>query len=129
MRFIGVDPGSNYTGVAVLEEDGTFSFYHEYNDPIEVVRAIFRLSDPIDIIVIEDFIGGGQRNTYSSRTLRIVGYLFFRLVEAHRKVKLVVNQRRLANVKNVPPEITGKDEKAAAAHALSEREEWLKKRV
>lgn len=127
MRFIAIDPGSNLTGVAILSESGVFVFHSEYDDPIKVWHVIdwnydHALRD--DVIVIENFIGGGSRDEHVTRTIKIVGYLENRCREEGYRVYLVNPQARLANVANVPREIIGKDEIAAAAHALSARERW-----
>ncbi len=126
MRFIGVDPGSKYTGIAVLDEDGTFLSHGELSDPIDVWREIYHWSPGSGVrIILEDLLGSGRRDAHIARTLKIVGYLENRCREANLTLHLVPNQARLPNVANVPPEITGKDEIAAAAHALSARERWL----
>lgn len=130
MRFVAIDPGANFTGVAVLENDGTFSFHGEFADPVLVAERMLReaYKDPDDTLtIVEDFLGGGGRDKYVTSTIKVVGYLYLRCREARIRVILVANQQRLANVDNVPAEITGKDERAAAAHALTQREKRLKK--
>jgi hypothetical protein len=123
MRYIGVDPGANFTGVAVLEADGSFSLHQELTDPVSVWLVIEdETIEGVTQVILEDFIGGGQRDAYVTKTIKTVGYLENRCREAGVSIKLVNPQARLANVENVPKEITGKDEIAAAAHALSERE-------
>lgn len=130
MRFIGVDPGAINTGVAVLEGDGTFSVHGEYANPLDVWATIrnecARIHDPDNsaIVILENFLGSGRLNNYKYVTIRIVGYLYWRCLEAAIPVRLIPNQARLANVGNVPEQITGKDEIAAAAHALTARERW-----
>lgn len=127
VRFIAVDPGANYTGVAVLEEDGTFSEHGEYSSPLDVWQVVRDANekDPRNtIVIIEDFLGGGSRDKFVTTTLKTLGYIYWRCLECVISAILVPNQARLANVRNVPKEITGKDEIAAAAHALSARERW-----
>lgn len=128
MRYIGVDPGSKFTGLAILEEDGTFSLHGEYENPIEV-WLIIEAEGETDwenvTIILEDLIGGGQRDEHITRTIKIVGYLQFHCEESGYRYILVPNQARLANVMNVPFSIPGKDEIAAAAHALSAKERGL----
>jgi hypothetical protein len=130
MRFIGVDPGARFTGVAVLESDGTFSQHGEYASALDVWRVIEREAklphDPDDslAIILEDLLGSGERNRFITTTIKIVGYIYWRCIEATLSVFLVPNQARLANIGNVPAEITGKDERSAAAHALTARERW-----
>jgi hypothetical protein len=128
MRYIAIDPGSKFTGIAVLEEDGTFSFHGEYAEPIAAWFIIESESEDDLVnttIILEDLIGGGQRDEHITRTIKIVGYFEFHCAESGYRMILVPNQARLANVKNVPSDITGKDEIAAAAHALSARERKL----
>lgn len=130
MRFIGIDPGANFTGVAVLESNGTFSVHCELAMPLDVWHLIetetTKEHDPDDgvSIVLEDFLGGGSLNRYKLTTIKIVGYIYWRCLEAGIAVLLVPNQARLSNVSNVPEEITGKDEISAAAHALTAQERW-----
>lgn len=126
MRFIGVDPGANYTGVAVLEDDGTFSAHREFGSPLDAWRMIYAETrkDPNTTIILEDLLGSGRRDSFITKTLKVVGYLYWRCIESVLSVILVPNQRRIANVQNVPDDITGKDERAAAAHALTARERW-----
>ena len=130
MRFIGVDPGANYTGVAVLESDGHFSVHAEFGCPTDVWELICRecvkSHDPDDgtTVILEDFLGAGRRDNYVTTTIKIVGYIYWSCIGSAFSVQLVPNQARLPNVRNVPIEITGKDEIAAAAHALSARERW-----
>lgn len=128
MRFIAVDPGANFTGIAVLEnKTGKFLFHGEYDDPVDAWLRISWNYDSVlndDLVVLENFIGGGQRDEYVTKTIKTVGYIEHHCRESGYHVVLVNPQVRLSNVKNVPDEITGKDEIAAAAHALSARERW-----
>lgn len=126
MRFIGVDPGSIYTGVAVLSFAGRFLFHGEFAYPVDAWYEIWSWSNKDCRITLEDMLGSGRRDAHISRTLKVVGYIQFRCQEESLTVELVPNQARLANVSNVPPEITGKDEISAAAHALSARERYLR---
>lgn len=128
MNFFGVDPGANFTGLAVLNDNGEFVFHSEYADPIGVWNRIDWMYDRScdDVIVLENFVGGGGRDEFVTRTIKVVGYIENRCREAGYHLVLVNPQARLANVANVPAEITGKDEIAAAAHALSARERWPK---
>lgn len=125
MRIVGVDPGSIYTGIAVLDPDGDFSFHDEFESPLPVWSTINRQLEysPLELVVVlEDFVGSGRHDAHMLRTIKIVGYIQWRCHEGQVPVELVKNQERLANVQNVPSFITGKDEIAAAAHALSYRE-------
>lgn len=130
MRFIGVDPGANFTGVAVLHsESGNFVYHGEFADPVEAWYRINWNYDMIigdDVVVLEDFVGGGGRDECVTKTIKTVGYIENRCREERYRVLLVNPQARLANVSRVPAEITGKDEIAAAAHALSAKERWPK---
>jgi len=124
-RYIGVDPGSKFTGIAILEEDGTFSFHGEYDNPVAAWEVIARETDGHQwdyVVILEDMLGSGQRDAHIIRTIKLVGYIYYHCIEAGITVELVPNQARLANIGNVPFDITGKDEIAAAAHALSAKE-------
>lgn len=128
MRIIGIDPGANFTGIAVLDADtGEFEFWAEADDPIVIWEfiATFCHSEECEI-VLEDMLGGGRRDEYIQRTTEVLGYLDNRCREAGLHVERVPQQARLANVKNVPKEIRRKDERSAAAHALSHRERGRK---
>lgn len=122
MRYIGVDPGANFTGVAVLEVPDTFLFHAEFSDPTEVMIAIQRFAGPGDRVIVEAMLGGGNRDAHIVKTIEVVGYVYYSCKEIGIEVEKVPNQARLANVKNVPSEITGKDEISAAAHALTAQE-------
>ena len=125
MRYFAVDPGANFTGIAILSESGEFEFHGEYADPVDAWKRIDWNYDHAlrnDVIILEDFVGGGSRDVNVTRTIKILGYLENRCREEGYRVELVNPQARLANVRNVPAWITGKDEIAAAAHALSARE-------
>jgi hypothetical protein len=123
MRVIGVDPGAVYTGVAILDSDGKFIYWNESDDPVVIWVAIEEACRYGEgVVVVEDFLGSGRRNEYTQRTTEALGYIYHRCREEGITVERVPQQARLANVMNVPKEISRKDEKAAAAHALSYRE-------
>lgn len=123
MRIIGIDPGANYTGIAVLDaRTGEFEFWAESDHPIVIWEFIALYGRTRSVIVIEDMLGSGRRDTFIQRTIEILGYLYHRCKEAGLMVERVPQQARLANVKNVPDTIKRKDERSAAAHALSYRE-------
>jgi hypothetical protein len=127
MRYIGVDPGAKFTGVAVLEVPSTFLYHAEFDDPTEVMLAIQRYAQPGDKVIVEAMLGGGGRDTYIVSTIEVVGYVYYSCIEIGIEVEKVPNQARLANVANVPKTITGKDEVSAAAHALSAEERERKR--
>jgi hypothetical protein len=124
MRIIGVDPGANFTGIAVLDDTtGEFEFWGESDDPVVIWEFIALYArDGVAIVILEDMLGSGRRDEYIQRTIEVLGYLDNRCREAGVEVQRVPQQARLANVRNVPPEIRRKDERSAAAHALSYRE-------
>ena len=128
MRIIGIDPGAKFTGIAVLNATtGEFEFWAESDDPVAiwemVVGQLMHGYDGEEVhIVIEDILGGGRRDEYVQRTIEVLGYLYNRCREIKLRVTRVAPQARLANVSRVPKKIRGKDEKAAAAHALSYKE-------
>lgn len=123
MRIIGVDPGANFTGIAVLDAaSGEFEFWAESDEPVAIWEFIHLYAGPHTIVVIEDMLGSGRRDTFIQRTIEVLGYLVYRCKEAGLTVVRVAQQARLANVKNVPKQIRRKDERSAAAHALSYRE-------
>lgn len=129
MYYIGIDPGSKLSGLAILDEM-IFVHHKEYEDPVnlwlDIVDGNF-LSHPCRI-ALEDMVGSGRRDENINRTMKVLGYLQFRIAEygilnsIDLVLELVVQQFRLAYVSLVPKYITGKDEKSAAAHALALRE-------
>jgi hypothetical protein len=129
MRYIGVDPGAKFTGLAVLGHDRNFSRHVEI--PYERTQDVWRIIafevmyDRNTVVILEDLIGSGQRDVHIIRTIKVVGYIYWSCIEEDITVDLVPNQARLANVRNVPSEITGKDEIAAAAHALTALERGI----
>jgi len=134
LRYIGIDPGAKFTGIAVYDTSVEQFIYHaEMANPVAVVQAIQEYvendaSEPEDesVVVLEDFLGSSPRDENVVATIKIVGYVYWTCKELGIIVVLVPNQARLANVANVPCDITGKDELAAAAHALSAKERKLR---
>ena len=90
--FVAYDPG-NTTGVAWYDPiDGTFNAY-QHADPIncwfwaqnQIDVLIDELDEETDFIephfTVEDYVGGGYRNTDSILTLKRVGYFETRISE------------------------------------------------
>lgn len=127
MYYIGIDPGSNYTGLAILSGD-VFVYHREYIDPVLLWTEMEALIDTQTCLAaIEDMLGTGRRDKHIVRTIKVLGYLEYRFREQGRiKPEIVPQQVRLAYVSLVPKNITGKDEKSAAAHALALRERSLR---
>lgn len=130
MYYFGIDPGANYSGLAILNDD-VFVYSGEHAKPVDLWFALEEWVTylPPDQIcgVIEDFLGSGASNTYRKKTVMALGYFQYRMSEFNVDVEVVPQQFRLAYVKLVPRQISGKDEIAAAAHALALRERRLKK--
>lgn len=123
--LIGVDPGANYTGVVIWDNDHGFTFHREYREPERAWDIIVKHhaihGDRLEVIV-EDFLGGGHLNNDKRRTIEVLGLVYWGCKHAGIRVHRPPQQRRLCNVDNVPDYITGKDEIAAAAHVLSHLE-------
>jgi hypothetical protein len=120
MLVIGIDPGGVYTGVAM--HDGTsFVRWFECKDPLLAFREIDRANHDnlVVAVVIEDFRGSGRLNKYRKKTIEVLGFIFNGCRYLGITCYRVSQQRRLAYVSEVPPEIKGKDERAAAAHVLA----------
>jgi hypothetical protein len=125
MLVVGVDPGANFTGIAIYDtEKNRFTEWNESEDPVVIGATIVNAIRPYTdgVVVVEDYLGAGRRSTYSQRTTEVLGYIYHRCREEGITVERVPQQARLANVANVPKEISRKDEVSAAAHALSYRE-------
>lgn len=124
MLYIGVDPGAIYSGIAVYATSKNrkpwFSFWSEHGDPVVIARWIRHQSNSQkSIVVLENMIGGGFRDSNIVKTIKIVGFIQYYCSDQGIKCELVNPQARLAFVSLVPPEIHGKDEKSAAAHAMA----------
>lgn len=136
MYYIGIDPGAIYTGLAMLTavpdpgDTYTFDFHKEYSDPVELWIDLldFNVLNHPCRIAIENMLGSGRRDNNITQTIKVLGYLEYRLQEYGRLfgsdlvVEIVPQQVRLAYVSLVPKTITGKDEISAAAHAIAIRE-------
>jgi hypothetical protein len=127
---VGIDPGSNYTGFAVYDATAkAFVMTGESDDPViiwDAVQAVILSEEPEAVhFAVEGFYGNGLRNKEGVRTTELVGYFYERAREAGYPVEKRGSQARLANVSEVPKNVTGKDEKSAAAHALAYAEERL----
>lgn len=123
LRIIAIDPGANFTGIAVLDDaTGDFDFWAESDDPVVIWEFIELYHHQGDVVLLEALLGSGRRDEFIVRTIEVIGYLDNRCREAGITVERVPQQARLANVRNVPRKIKRKDERAAAAHALSHRE-------
>jgi hypothetical protein len=116
VTYIGIDPGAVYTGIAVYE-NGTWLEWHEYTDPVDVWQVIRKF--PYATVILENFIGSGRLNNYRKKTIMVLGYVYYRCREYGVMTALVTPQKRKAYVSEVPAEIIGKDEIAAAAHVLA----------
>ena len=130
-RLIGVDPGYNMTGIAVMMR-GEFVFWAESNDPCAIWEIIFQNaadSRQRVKVILEDFLGSGPRNKWNQRTIEILGYIYFSCVGANIPCERVPQWKRKASVCKVPEYIRGKDEIAAAAHVLAYREGRLRDRT
>lgn len=131
MRIIGVDPGYNMSGLAVRRA-GQFVFWLETSDPCVLFEVIVQndaASGGRLLVLLEDYLGEGQRNKYNKRTIEVIGYVKYSCLGAGIPVEMVPQQQRLANVNNVPSYIKGKDVRAAAAHVLSYCEKRKKEHV
>ena len=126
MYFIGIDPGANFNGLAILNDD-VFVFHDEYSDPVKLWQKIEPLAANRDEahFVVEDFIGGGRRDSFVKRTIEALGYFRHRLLEAHAYAEVVVPDARKPYVSLVPI-AWRKDERSAGAHALALRERHLR---
>lgn len=131
MYYFGIDPGANYSGLAILDND-IFVLNGEYSEPVSLWFALepWVSHFPPDEIcgVIEDFLGSGASNIYRKKTVMALGYFQYRMSEFNVDLEIVPQQARLAYVSLVPKKINGKDEISAAAHALALRERRLRKR-
>lgn len=129
MYYIGIDPGANYSGIAILNDE-TFVESGEFANPCELweLAEEYIEYNPTTWTVIEDFLGSGASNTYRKKTVMALGYFQYRCAEIDANYEVVPQQTRLAYVKLVPYEISGKDEKSAAAHALALRERRKRRR-
>jgi hypothetical protein len=127
MLYIGVDPGYNYSGLAILSGNGQPMHHAEYANPVELWRTLstFAAFDE-HWIAIEDFIGSGTLNKERKQTIEVLGYVRYRCAEFRYQFEIVVNQVRLAYVSLVPRVVTGKDEISAYAHALALKERKTK---
>jgi hypothetical protein len=110
------------SGLAVMLA-GEFVFWLESDDPVVLMDVITAeaQSGPVQVI-LENILGSGPRDHYIQRTIEILGYIDNSCRGLGIPCERVPQQARLANVKNVPAYIHGKDERAAAAHVLSYRE-------
>lgn len=126
MYYVGVDPGANFSGLAVLDgQTNSFTEYGAFERPTElwhVLREWISLGTDCVTVAIEDFLGSGASNTYRKKTVMALGYIQYRCEESGADIEVVPQQVRLAYVGLVPSEITQKDEIAAAAHALALQE-------
>lgn len=126
MYFIGIDPGANYSGLAILNDD-VFVFHDEYHDPVKLwqkIEPLAAMNRDEAHFVVEDFIGGGRRDVYVKKTILALGYFQHRLIEIGAYVEVIVPDARKAYVSLVPM-AWRKDERAAGAHALALRERHL----
>jgi hypothetical protein len=123
LRYAGIDPGANFTGVAIHNGD-RFIAHGEFDDPVDAMWFIDRnCPNSRDLVtIVEAFTGTGRLNKRRIRTIEIVGYCYNRCRERGITVVRQRSDVRLPCVSLVPPEISGKDEKAAAAHVLAHLE-------
>lgn len=126
MYFIGIDPGANYNGLAILNDD-VFVFHDEYWSPVKLwgkIEPLVALGKDQVHTVVEDMIGGGRRDVFIKKTILALGYFQNRLIEADAYVEVTVPNARKAYVSQVPTSWR-KDERSAGAHALALRERHL----
>lgn len=119
MDIVGVDPGRT-TGVAFLYDDGTV-ICTDYRDPLKIAERLLLCRPDTTTFVIERYYGGGLQSTDGEFTLRLVGYLEFRLLEAGRIVVMQSPQARrsqLAQAKQRLPLDKDRHKADALAHAL-----------
>jgi len=123
IRIIGIDPGAIYSGFALYDHEAAeFTQWGETEDPCVLMQFIV-LNQPA-VVALEDFIGAGVLNKERNRTIQILGYVRFSCTEQQISCYVRPPQRRLAYVSKVPRQINRKDERSAAAHALSFLEEF-----
>lgn len=72
MKYLGIDYGERYIGLAVSDEDGSFAFPHsivETNDAIQKIVSIWN-SEKIEAVVIgESVASNGEHNEIFNKTL------------------------------------------------------------
>lgn len=82
MKIIGVDPGSERSGVIVLDEGIIIECFEDMSNAkvLEFVSQ-FLLYLPGAHVVIEDFIGGGPVGKDKIKTVKFIGVLEHRLTD------------------------------------------------
>lgn len=139
MQVFGIDPGFNYTGVAMVDfptddqgkpvwEEAIYDGVQEWS-PVDAMRWILRRMDPdprTRAFVVEGFVGSGHLTKEAKETLLVLGYFKYCLPE---EPHVQVPQARLSRVREAKaliedlypdlPQPMIKDTVAALAHALT----------
>jgi hypothetical protein len=141
VRVFGIDPGHNFSGVAVVH------FYVREGQPVVASVDGAQFAHPIqvrdwirdrkswtddsgDMVVVEDYIGAGHLTKEAKSTLQVLGYFRYSLADSMKiQVHVRKPQQRLSRVREATAlmeELDGtlpfrhvKDTIAALAHALS----------
>lgn len=74
MRILSIDPGIT-TGVALYDVYTNSVYVTQTTIPDELIAIIDKNLAPSDIVLIENFIGGGYRTSESTYTLKLLGFV------------------------------------------------------
>ena len=74
MNIFAFDPGSNYTGVATIYDDGDV-WWGQHSDPLECWEQLLEHGQKDDIVLIEGYRSGGHLTKEAKATIEVVGGL------------------------------------------------------
>ena len=124
MRLIGIDPGRTIGMAYVRFTDGTAQHAHgaDFQDPIACYRMCTSKNPETVVFVIEQYYGSGLQSRDGEHTLRVYGYLLWRLQEEGLTVVPRSPQSRLHMLDEASkwyPKYVDRHKRDALAHALS----------
>lgn len=99
MRILSIDPGIT-TGVALYGVDENFYTVFQTTSLQEIIWIMDTGLSPTDIVLIENFIGGGYRTNETTHTLKLLGFVenYAKYIK-HAHVVIQTPQTRKAYVK------------------------------
>ena len=128
MKIVGIDPGGT-TGLAVVSYNKRRNKYRlECYDQINGYELVYKnvpaqdyvkrlLSHQPNLVVIEDFIGGGYRSTDSNDTTKLVGFFVGSAIANGIPAVLQVPKRRRPFVQLAKASIDKRFKHSADAYA------------
>ena len=126
MKILAIDPGSGTTGWAVTDAKGTLLTHGQFKSlpllsnvrPYDADTRLFMVNftglQKPDLIIVEDFVGSGRRDSHITNTIKLLGYYLALAHTSNIPTRMQVPQARRPFVEQAKKKIKGYDNRHAA---------------